>query len=366
MKWDASKEIKAFQDDKQASLSTFEEFEEGKHELKTNDPGYFAKLITKIIDNVQISFENIYVRVEDEISYPEKPFSIGFILKKAHAFTANKDWKYEYVEGAEEIYKSIVINNFSIFFNYGDKSEVFIESIMKQKGIEVFKEFALLDCNGGRPNRYVLNKLNTDLRLVLNKDPKKNMHPQVSAYLRVGMMMNQQLGKTIDLGHFELCVEAEQITVMMKYLEFIGKFSKFQTEVISKFTSRDLNEEEKQPYFGEYFSFVQAVRDKNEKLKEVKQANLLKMEENFTVAPLKKLRIIIRKALDFQDMKESLQKETNQKLKAFEEQKGSTMTNIGCILIIFNFYCRVFWDCGFQRKNPKSERRKGKIFARIN
>ncbi len=53
--WSAEAELKAFQDSKKSSLDSLEELQESARELKAQDPGYFSKLASKIVDNLQVS-----------------------------------------------------------------------------------------------------------------------------------------------------------------------------------------------------------------------------------------------------------------------------------------------------------------------
>lgn len=54
--WSPEFEIAAYQNSKRESLDTFEELQETANELKSKDPGYFSKLATKVLDNLQVSF----------------------------------------------------------------------------------------------------------------------------------------------------------------------------------------------------------------------------------------------------------------------------------------------------------------------
>lgn len=57
--------------------------------MKKKDPGYFAKLLAKVIDNVQINIKNLYIRLEDTLSYPDTPWAMGLILGELDICTNN-------------------------------------------------------------------------------------------------------------------------------------------------------------------------------------------------------------------------------------------------------------------------------------
>ena len=122
-KWSESFEEKAFQEAKKSALDSYEEIDESAREMKQRDPGYFAKLVTKIIDNIQVTLENVYVRLEDDISFPAKPLACGIALKKISAITTDKDWNFKYIENADEIHKAASLRNLSFFFDYNDNKK---------------------------------------------------------------------------------------------------------------------------------------------------------------------------------------------------------------------------------------------------
>ena len=46
-----------------------------------------AKLVAKLIDNIQISVNHVHIRFEDHSSIPGHPFAAGIILEKLHLHT---------------------------------------------------------------------------------------------------------------------------------------------------------------------------------------------------------------------------------------------------------------------------------------
>ena len=56
-----------------------------------------GRLINKIIDNVQIDIKNVYVRLEDDLSNPEKPWCFGATLGSISIYTANNNWERDFV-----------------------------------------------------------------------------------------------------------------------------------------------------------------------------------------------------------------------------------------------------------------------------
>lgn len=73
------------------------------------------KFVLNIIQNLKISVERIYIRIE----MPEYEFSLGVLLPSIQVSTTDKDWNVvEKVENPEILHKSIQVQNISIFLDY--------------------------------------------------------------------------------------------------------------------------------------------------------------------------------------------------------------------------------------------------------
>ena len=319
-----------FRNPKKNDLDSYEELEESAREMKQQDPGYFAKLVTKIIDNLQITLENVYIRLEDDISFPATPLACGFVLKRASAITTDRDWNFKFIENADEIHKAACLRNLSFFFDYNDnKKDVFIENIRDDSSLKAFSEFALLECNRSRSNRYVLNGLNMDLRLVLNKEPKKNANPQLRAELKIGGGFDQspKSKSSPEIGHMEFNIETQQITIGMKLIEYAGMYSKFQTGVLSKYKYKRFSKEQRILYADVYIPYLTAIRKKQEKAIQVKRDELEKLELEYSLDEIKRIRIATKKALELEEKHEIMKMETEKKVKELENMKSSSMTS---------------------------------------
>ena len=52
------------------------------------EKGYFGNMLTKIIDNVQVTIRDIHIRYEDELT---KKYSFGVTLEELKIYTVNKN-----------------------------------------------------------------------------------------------------------------------------------------------------------------------------------------------------------------------------------------------------------------------------------
>ena len=334
--WSKEAELKAFQDSKRNSLDTFEELQEGTRELKSKDPGYFSKLAAKIVDNLQMHIENIYIRIEDDISYPEKPCVFGITLKKIMGVTTDREWHTKFVAGSDEIYKFAAVKGLSTFFDYADRrEELFVEHQVKTYNLKSFVEFAKHECEKGFEARhsYLLSPLNIELRAIINKEPKKSLKPQIQAHLKVGMSFDVA---TIPAGTKErlaLGVDVKQISIGMKAMEFVGMYSKFQAEALAANQETKLTEEQKERYDEEYCAYINAMRQKNQKATDAKRAELEKLEEGFALNAIKKVRVANKIVMDFEEHQEELKKDTEKRVKEMQSIKSSALTSVGCMRV---------------------------------
>lgn len=87
------------------------------------------RLITKVVDNIQLTIKNIHIRYEDRISIgSDSPFSLGFTLKELSVNTTNKEWQSAFFDRLlaenkdKPIYKRLKVDNFAFYLLVGDNS----------------------------------------------------------------------------------------------------------------------------------------------------------------------------------------------------------------------------------------------------
>ena len=84
-------------------------------------------LVQKIINNLFVEINDIVFKFDDEISYPEVPYSIGIILDSVIIRSTKSDFKIpqqdESIPYKEVNYKVVVVDNFSIYMDCFDSKE---------------------------------------------------------------------------------------------------------------------------------------------------------------------------------------------------------------------------------------------------
>eukprot|EP00347_Sterkiella_histriomuscorum_P000566 403375355 len=70
-------------------------------EAEQQEQGFFKSLVTKILDNVQLTIQNIHVRLESSEKL-RSTFSMGLTLKEITIHTTNQTWQKEYFDRTQE------------------------------------------------------------------------------------------------------------------------------------------------------------------------------------------------------------------------------------------------------------------------
>lgn len=97
--WKEEVEVDAYQKSIVEDLDIAEKADINAAQMKKKDSGYFKKLIAKVVDNVQINVHNVYVRLEDTLSYPDTPWAMGLTLAELSVNTSNSSWLPRFVVG---------------------------------------------------------------------------------------------------------------------------------------------------------------------------------------------------------------------------------------------------------------------------
>ncbi|GME91331.1 unnamed protein product [[Candida] boidinii] len=56
-------------------------------------------LVTKIIDNLQVTIKNIHIRYEDDHAFTDSPYAVGFTMSELSAVSADESWIASFISG---------------------------------------------------------------------------------------------------------------------------------------------------------------------------------------------------------------------------------------------------------------------------
>ncbi|SSD59069.1 related to Vacuolar protein sorting-associated protein 13 [Saccharomycodes ludwigii] len=204
---DAKREFKR----KMATLNELEMANDAKPADDANskkNQSFTQNLITKIIDNVQITFKNIHIRYEDlDCIFSEDPYCVGVTLNELSAVSTNENWMPSFISITQEItHKLLSLNSLSLYWNTNCKDTIF--DMDTSKMIDSFKSSIVTEDNTDMEYQYLLAPVTGTCRLSLNKLGSTETNPHIEALLDFS-----KLGLTLDDN---------------QYKELLGSMSKYQ------------------------------------------------------------------------------------------------------------------------------------------
>ncbi|KAL7754164.1 Vacuolar protein sorting-associated protein 13 [Sorochytrium milnesiophthora] len=86
-------------------------------EESANSTSFTAQLLTKVIDNLQISINNIHVRYEDFCSNAKRTFSVGITLHSLSIVSADENWVESFIDiAANHTRKIVKLESLSVYW----------------------------------------------------------------------------------------------------------------------------------------------------------------------------------------------------------------------------------------------------------
>ncbi|KAI9806146.1 MAG: hypothetical protein M1833_004553 [Piccolia ochrophora] len=88
-----------------------------KEEQQKNQ-SFASSLTTKIVDNLQVTIQNIHIRYEDSISAPGHPFALGFTLEKFSATSTDGAWNPTFIQTSTGVaHKLATLDALALYWN---------------------------------------------------------------------------------------------------------------------------------------------------------------------------------------------------------------------------------------------------------
>ncbi|KAI8333584.1 hypothetical protein BC941DRAFT_504565 [Chlamydoabsidia padenii] len=139
---------------------------------KSNKGGFVNQLTTKVIDNLQVSLENIHIRYEDTISCPDHPFAAGITLKELSAISTDGDWQAAFIgDLADTIHKLAKLESLSVYWDTNASS---LAGLPHEKDSQVYTEFISAPGNNPLNHQYIVKPVSGTGKIKLNKSYGKD------------------------------------------------------------------------------------------------------------------------------------------------------------------------------------------------
>ncbi|KAJ1978459.1 Vacuolar protein sorting-associated protein 13 [Dimargaris xerosporica] len=169
--YDPEEDDRRRQKRKQDKLETLEMLTTNKPKHTSDvDPkqtSFYMQLVTKIIDNLQVSIENIHIRYEDDVSNPDHRFAMGITLSELSAVSTDEHWNVKFIDDPfQDVHKLLRLGHLAVYFNSD------LTSLAGQALPEFLQSFLRLipnDSSTQLGHRYILRPVSGTGRLVLKK-----------------------------------------------------------------------------------------------------------------------------------------------------------------------------------------------------
>lgn len=145
------------------------------NDLESNE-SFTESLVTKIIDNLQVTIKNIHVRYEDDSVLTENPYALGFTLAELSAVSTDLTWTPSFITITQALtHKLLVLKSFSCYMTTDAE---LIDGEAKEM-LEQFKHILNVTSDStAEGNQYLLRPISGQGKLTINKRGATEENPQ--------------------------------------------------------------------------------------------------------------------------------------------------------------------------------------------
>ncbi|XP_067142942.1 intermembrane lipid transfer protein VPS13A-like isoform X2 [Centruroides vittatus] len=167
--YDPEREKRLLRAQKKKRLEEVQDFS-SIEELESKPRGFFENLAATLINNIQVSIQNVHIRYEDIVS-GHSALACGMLIQSLTAITTNNKWKPTQIDGdAKSIFKLVKLESLSIYVNpvchpenlvLRDMHSSFWKNSMK-------KALATFSMNGDE-FEFVMKPVSAKVKMIFNK-----------------------------------------------------------------------------------------------------------------------------------------------------------------------------------------------------
>ncbi|TPX42076.1 hypothetical protein SeMB42_g05292 [Synchytrium endobioticum] len=79
---------------------------------------FVESLVTKIVNNLQMTVKNIHIRYEDKVTNPHFPFALGVTLSELSAVSTDENWQEKFIQdNASAMYKLTLLESLAVYWD---------------------------------------------------------------------------------------------------------------------------------------------------------------------------------------------------------------------------------------------------------
>lgn len=199
-------------------------------EEQQKNQSFTDSLVTKIIDNLQITVKNIHVRYEDSISAPGHPFALGLTLQEFSAISTDGNWKPTYIQNSSgTTHKLATLGALAVYWNTdtdllstGRQAEPSTppEVASHDEMVTRFKEMIVRGEDAKQANhQFILKPVSGQMKLEIDKSGKIEI-----PHMKAGLLFDE-IGVVLDDHQYR---DALMMVDLFHYFRLHQEYKKFQ------------------------------------------------------------------------------------------------------------------------------------------
>lgn len=207
------------QQEKMNKLDTLEVVENADSDQQSSpddqqNESFMESLVTKIVDNLQITIKNIHFRYEDDDAFTSVPYAVGFTLEELSGISTSFDWSPQFIVSATTmIRKLLTLQSFSL---YWDTSSSTIWDEDRQNVLDSFQSIIDDTIEDSSSVQFILQPVSGYGHLAVNKRGSTEEAPHYSIDL-----FFQQFGLVLDSTQYrDILWTVSQVTSYRKTYKF--------------------------------------------------------------------------------------------------------------------------------------------------
>mmetsp|Transcript_1298 Transcript_1298/g.4447 ORF Transcript_1298/g.4447 Transcript_1298/m.4447 type:complete len:3393 (-) Transcript_1298:60-10238(-) len=223
--WDEDHERESRRESKKRRLESYESLREQKEQEEQSDEKskkkdgksddtFTAKLVEKIVHNLQIKIQNIHIRYEDT-SDADNPIIFGASLDSASFESVNHLWEPTFVSdvsNAQFMYKLAHLSQFSVYINHNDST--ILSDTEKYPFKKVIKKMKKLITNH-KHKTFVLRPINGNAKLTIQREGKIN-------YALPRLKMD------VEFEEVSLTLNDLQYKAVLESVDYVSNYQKYE------------------------------------------------------------------------------------------------------------------------------------------
>ncbi|KAK4225861.1 putative vacuolar protein sorting-associated protein [Podospora fimiseda] len=179
---------------------------------------FTESLVTKIVDNLQITVKNIHVRYEDAISAPGHPFALGITLEEFSAVSTDGDWTPTFIQDSTHTTNKLAtLESLAVYWDtdtklMGPGREASTPETELTPHAEMLKNFRAMivrsNSDGSSEHQFILKPVSGQAKIEMDKTGNPQV-PKFKANLlfdEIGLVLDDQQYRDalmmVDLFHY--------------------------------------------------------------------------------------------------------------------------------------------------------------------